>query len=486
MLRTFKLQVGARSGAQGVLTLGGGTLNSSSILSLGETLGSTGVLSITAGQLIATNDITKVGNLGPAQMTQSGGTSSFAFLSVGDNAPGSVSVNGGQLSVIPRTTNDWLRIGNFGRGEFNIRGGNVVLLSEFHIGDSAGVTGIVSVVGGQLFARNEITAIGRYGVGEMTISNATALLTNVSVGRHDGAIGTLTVQPNGSLFTVEDLSLARFANSIGHVLVSGGLLSLTNDNIWVGREGIGDLIVSNGTVRAKSMFVGMSPDNTNAPQGTVILAGGATQLSSDLVVGTSTLSTGQVIVAGGNLNIANSTNAGSLTVANGTFTLNQGDVTIDKLVLTNSTGQFAFNGGMLQAKSITAANGAPFVVGDGVNTATLQLQGGTYSFAGGLVVAPNASVTGCGTIIGSITNLGALATNCGPFITITAINKADTSVTVSFTTTTGANHVLEYKTDLDSTTWSAILPGVVGNGDVMSKTDSNAITPSRFYRIHVQ
>ena len=98
--------------------------------------------------------------------------------------------------------------------------------------------------------------------------------------------------------------------SIGHVLVTGGLLSLTNDNVWIGREGNGDLTISIGTVRALGGFVALSTvvtDSitllpvTNVPSGTLTLAGGSSVLTSNLVVGTASISTGHVSVVGGNL-----------------------------------------------------------------------------------------------------------------------------------------------------------------------------------------
>ena len=73
-----------------------------------------------------------------------------------------------------------------------------------------------------------------------------------------------------------------------------------------------------------------------------------------------------------------------------------------------------------------------------------------------------------------------------PGVTITATSKTGTTVTVFFTTLNGSNHVLEYKNSLKDTGWIAILPGVIGNGSVLSKTDTNATAASRFYRIHVE
>jgi hypothetical protein len=248
------------------------------------------------------------------------------------------------------------------------------------------------------------------------------------------------------------------------------------------------LTISNGTIRAKSLFVGMSPDNTNRPYGSAVIAGGTVQLSSNVVVGTALLSTGQVSVVGGSFAVTNNANTGTLTVPSGSFTLNAGTVTTDRLVLTTNTGSFNFNGGTLQAKAMAVANGTPFVVGDGVNSATLQLDGGTFSFADGLVISSNAIVTGCGTIIGAITNNGTFATNCAPAttISITGITQSNSTVTVSFTTIPSSNHVLEYKTNLADAGWSALFPGVIGDGNVMSKADSGPTNETRFYRIHLQ
>jgi T5SS/PEP-CTERM-associated repeat protein len=101
---------------------------------------------------------------------------------------------------------------------------------------------------------NDITAIGRNGFGQMTVSNASVQLTNSSVGRHDGAIGRLLVQRNGMVKQIDDLSIGRFANSSGYVEVDGGFLSLTNDNVWVGREGAGNINVLEGLMSAQSIL----------------------------------------------------------------------------------------------------------------------------------------------------------------------------------------------------------------------------------------
>jgi len=495
-----QLAVGSTSASSGALTVGGGVLNASSIVTVGSGVNSTGTVFVVGGQLIATNEITYVGKSGFGQMTVSAGNATFAFLSAGNNADGQLLVNGGQLTLKPRTTNDWLQIGNIGVGQFNMTAGTVLSFGEFHVGDdSSGLgtgSGTALITGGQLIATNDTTAIGRFGPGLMTVSNATAWLTNVSVGRHDGAVGTLNVQRNAQVYLLDALSIARFSNSVGHVLVVGGLLSLTNDTIWVGREGTGDMPISNGIVRAANAFVAVSTvvtDSvthvavTNVPSGTLTLAGGSLILSSNLLVGTSSISTGEVSVVGGSLSVTGSGNPGYLAIQSGDFALTGGNVTIDSLFLTNSTGQFVFHGGTLQAKSAVVSNGLPFVVGDGVHPATFQLAGGTFSFADGLVISSNATVSGCGTLVGTISNSETLATNCASAgVIVTGTTKTGTTATIFFTTLAGSNHVLEYKNTLTEAVWTAILPGVIGTGSTTNKADNNATPSTRFYRIHIQ
>lgn len=437
-MRFFEVQIGASNGAQGILAISNGVLNASSLVSLGQAYNSTGVVSVAGGQFLATNDLTKVGNLGTGRMDISGGQAHFAFLSMGENsgAGGTVNISGGELKVLPRSTNDLLRVGSMGLGQLNISGGTHLVGSELHLADDLNATGLVVVTGGKLIVTNDLTAIGRMGFGEMVVSNAFVQLTNASVGRHSGSIGNLVVQTNGLVTQIDDLSIGRFAGAVGHVVVDGGLLALTNDNVWIGREGDGDLTVNNGTVSAQAFFIGMSPDKTNTPTGALTLNGGTTVLSSNIVVGTPLVCTGQVAITGGKLVVTGQSGQGYVNVAAGTFSVAGGDVSVDDLVLTNASGGFTFNSGTVHLKQATVANGSPFVVGDGANPAILDLGGGTCSFANGLVVSPHATVTGCGTILGDIVNNGTIATNCGTAQTVTIATSSSPSTGGS---TSGAN-----------------------------------------------
>jgi T5SS/PEP-CTERM-associated repeat protein len=484
-LKAFAFRVGDLNSAPGICNINGGTLLASSLATLGEIGNGPGTLNLFSGAFIVTNDITKVGNLASGTFNQTGGTSALAFLSIGDNAPGTVNMSGGQMTVRPNNALDVTRVGNFGTAHFNISGGTVFLRGDFHVADNPGVIGSVLMTGGLLVSTNDLVAIGRYGIGDMTITNSTAYFTNTSVGRHDGAVGTLTIQNGGSVFAVDDLSIGRFTNSVGHVLVSGGLLSLTNDNIWVGREGAGDLTVSGGLVRARNLFIGKSEDGIIAPSGSVTVSSGMLLLSSNVIVGTSMLSTGQVTISGGSLVVTNAAANNLLQIDSGTFTLSQGTVQADILNAQTTNGFVNLSGGTLQARSITIANGVPFTVGDGIHPATLQLQGGTYNFANGLVISPNATVTGCGTVVGTVSNNGSYSVNCGG-LNITAIVKTNSLATIYFTTETNKTYALEYKISPGDASWTGLGAAIPGNGSVMSLQDASATNASRIYRVHAQ
>jgi hypothetical protein len=126
-------------------------------------------------------------------------------------------------------------------------------------------------------------------------------------------------------------------------------------------------------------------------------------------------------------------------------------LTVDRLLVPQSAGQLVFSGGTLRTKGSVVSNGLPFVVGDGNNAATLELLGGTHSFANGLVISSNATLKGCGTIIGNVTNYGTIATNCGAGPVRPSITVQPQTVTVvpgseaTFSVTASGDPPLSYQ-----------------------------------------
>jgi T5SS/PEP-CTERM-associated repeat protein len=355
--------------------------------------------------------MTRIGRTNAATLNINGGLMHASAMQVGES-PGS----------------------QFGRsvGTVNIAGGVLSIAGELSIGSSASCTGSVVMTGGQLVVANNLTnvmRIGDDGFGLMTVSNASMLVGDVSVARHDGAEGKLVLLPGGSFGGSDDVSIGRFSGATGLVLIAGGQMVITNHPIWVGREGVGQLIVSNGLLEVEGMHVAIVP--TNTAHGTVLLAGGSTVVASNFTVGAGLLATGAVSMVAGSLAVTNSDGTAYLTIPGGVVTVSGGDFVVDNLLLTNTAGRLTFEAGTLRSKGTTVSDGRPFVIGDGTNPATFELLGGTHVFSSGLVVSSNATLSGCGTIIGAITNYGTIATNCGSSGTAPVITRQPVSLTVT-------------------------------------------------------
>jgi T5SS/PEP-CTERM-associated repeat protein len=320
----------------------------------------------------------------------------------------------------------------------------------------------------------------------MTLSNAVMLVTNLNVARDPFSVGLFTLQNGGSVSVSNELAIGRFSGATGTVVVAGGQLTGSDLKIHVGEEGNGQMIVSNGAVQAADLLV--AADLTNTANGALTVAGGNLNLSSSLFVGGASFSTGQVSITSGAISVSNAAGSAVMRVANGRLTFNGGTISADAVLLTNAAGTVVFNGGTLNTKGTMVANGAPFVVGNGVAAAKLHLNGGIHSFANSLIISSNATLDGCGTIIGVIVNHGIIATNCAAVLvrpTITRIARMGTNSIVSFTSVTGETYTLEFNNTLGNTNWGAILPSTNGSGSVMSVTDKVAV-PSRFYRVRAQ
>src|SRR5260221_14017670 len=83
----------------GSLLMVGGTMSVLSLLHVGEFAGSTGVVWMTGGDLLATNLTTFIGNDGVGQMTISNGTVTASRVVVSNSSnPGTLSIQGGTLT----------------------------------------------------------------------------------------------------------------------------------------------------------------------------------------------------------------------------------------------------------------------------------------------------------------------------------------------------------------------------------------------------
>ena len=424
-----------------------------------------GTITLDSG-LIDFGDVTvtsRVGRATSGMLTINGGTASVGVMTVGGltNSSGAVQIDGGTLNVAG-------------------------LLS---IARNPSTTGTVAVLGGQLNVPNDDTRVGDSGIGFLTVSNSNLTLTNLYVGRDPAAFGQVTLQSGGVIRTASGVIIAQFGGATGVVSVTGGQLLAPGQKISIGRGGNAQLTVSGGTVQAAQILVAAEGTNSAGGTGIFSIGGGSSLVASNLAVGVASSSTGQVFMTAGTLAITNTGGSGLLNIPSGSVTMSGGDVSADSLVVTNSAGQFLLRGGTLSSRSTTIANGAAFVVGDGLTPTTFHLNGGTHVFANGLLISSNATLNGCGTIIGSVINHGIIATNCGTTTisqpTLSFVSRTGTTNLLSFESTSGATYTLQFKNSITDPAWTSLAPATNGTGSAVLIRDITS-SATRFYRLSAQ
>jgi hypothetical protein len=119
-----------------------------------------------------------------------------------------------------------------------------------------------------------------------------------------------------------------------------------------------------------------------------------------------------------------------------------------------------------------AFNGTPLA---GATAATLALSNVELNQAGGYaVVVSNA--------VGAVTSALATLTVLVP-PAITQISPSASGATVALSTLSGISYQLEYKNSLSDPTWTPVSPWVPGTGGALVLQDTNAPSPTRFYRV---
>jgi len=139
------------------------------------------------------------------------------------------------------------------------------------------------------------------------------------------------------------------------------------------------------------------------------------------------------------------------------------------------------------------------------------LAGGTHTFGNGLVVSRNATLRGCGTINGTVMNYGTIIAECsgqplvfGGSVTnygaivnsggllqfngavasvILGISKTGSLASITCTTISGQNLRLQYRSLLDATPWTEILPALPASGHPITLNDANSPSSNRVYRV---
>ncbi len=307
--------------------------------------------------------------------------------------------------------------------------GFIQVRGQLTVGDDPGAVGRVNVLDGAFVATNATARIGDDGDGSLIQLAGSVIMDGVSIGRGSNSIGRLTLR--GGVMQPGSVSVGRFANSQGTLEVSGGTLDLASSSLYIGREGAGTAVFSNGLAQVATVIIAAS----NTAAGTLQLRGGS-------------LSCGQLIAVQPSAQIQFSSGA---------------------LVITQAT---------------TVANGAAFTVGNGTQSATLQLDGGTHTFANGIVVSANATLKGTGTVVGSITVLPGGSNQMGTAPAAVTLSPAfvNGQFRFSFPSATGKLYDVLAAANLASPVWQ-LQTTLVGTGAPLTYTNNAAA--ARFFRVWV-
>lgn len=369
------------SGNVSPLVIGSGGFN------IGLTSGrGVGSFVINDGWLVTTGTIAYVGTFGRGLMTVQNGYWYGYQWHVGENSGsyGNINLSGG-TSVVSYTT-------------------------AITIANVAGSTGVVDMTGGLLVTTNGTSAVGNSGVGTINVSGGRWWAKSINVGVNSGSQGTLNLSGGIIDTTIYGYAcyIGSLAGSTGTVLITGGMLNTTNvgtQNFYIGKDGVGSIIVSNGTWLADKVALGAnSPTNLVTSKGTLAIAGGEVRT---LVTKTATAgyvagaSNNTILVTGGLLEADSllCPNGGGNVISNagGVFQFN----TISPLITTNG-GPVVLNGGTLSFHNVATVNvtgtqagtqltNMTFTTGGQnafrLNNATNATTGQSYSFASNLGAA---------------------------------------------------------------------------------------------------
>jgi hypothetical protein len=489
------------------------------------------------GQSLLTNGYTVVGFYGSGQVIVSNGTLSVVDIIV---------------DIVGSTNTGTLANGVFfgltsgSAGELTVADGKYDSLEHLTLGDEDGSTGSVWVSDGQLISgtNDYLMTIGNNGVGQLILSNGQLAAAYVVVASGPTSQGALMIAGGTGIFS-RALSVGVGQGATGTVSITDGRLAVTNLSVILGEYGVGQMTVSDGVFCARTIFVG----HNKGSQGMLAISGGITSVASNLVAGMYSNATGVIQVTGGELDVTNQAGAGQLVVGqmgSGAFTQVGGTLIVDQLLATNGTNSvFNFSSGVFNTRSTTVSNSQTFVVGNGSSGATYHLLGGVHSFNDGLRIANAATLSGCGTINGTVAvDIGGrVVADCGGNLTFTgaitnngilkavngstlesyglvvnngvinllsghtnfhagfinnglvldessipqivSIQTVGQDVEFWFTTSAGPTYILESRTDLSSGSWVPSL-GVVGVGGNVGVFDPGAaLLPQKFYRVRL-
>jgi len=368
---------------------------------------------------------------------------------------------------------------------------------------------------GSSWTNSGLLSVGWQGIGGRVRVETNALLSTVDleISSRTNSRGNVVEVFNSGRLEVLDRVIVGVTGAVNRLIVSDGVFlgnesvflgiapaSTNNEvvvtgpgsfwsnrfSIWVGEAGAGNrLVISNGATVLSAGGVLSARTTSTGNEAVVTGAGSLWTNSAGIDVGDSgtgnrlvvsnaatvhvsdtvflgmlaTASNNSIVVNGGTLRVTNASVTGLLDIRRGTNQLSAGRIEADRLLVTNSLGVFAFNGGLLVTRAAVISNSAPFALGLSGSTPAIwdvRVSSSNHVLRGSLIVGSNTPFNQL-----LITNGALLSTFGNGEI---GWNLAAKSNTV-FLAGAGSRWVME--TDLHLGTTGAVNRLVVSNGALL-------------------
>lgn len=381
------------------------TVDTTSAATIAFGTGSTGTLVVT--------DSATLQSVGALYVSE-GGT---AYLTASAGGTVSVTNSGGQI----RIAND---AGSYGEATVTGSGSSLEAANNGTLISGYSGTGVLTIQDSAT-AEADGGYIGYTGtaVGTVTVqSNGTLNLastgTDLTIGYQNGSVGTLNILTGGSADVGDRTVLGDFAGSQGTINVTGSGAQFETRNLYVGDAGTGTLNMSDGTVTVESpLFIGVQ----NGSTGTIINDGGTLTVGNTLTVGQAGMGT-LTVRNGGSLDVTGVTQIGQDTSSTGHLTITgsgstwtaSGNISVgyegtgtlaiqdgananlpDELLVGDKAGSTGT--ATVDAATMTAGN---ILVGNS-GKGTMTLSGGSTVTADDFIVGNAAGSDGTATVTGS-------------------------------------------------------------------------------------
>jgi hypothetical protein len=315
--------------------------------------------------------------------------------------------------------------------------------------------------------------LGITGNGTLTVNSGLLNTRDILVGVAAGTESTFRLT-GGTVQSAGFFELGFNAGSTGIALMTGGKLILPGF-MTLGDEGLGQMTVSGGVIRAETLTMGL----TAGSRGELTLAGGSLEALFGISMGFQS----SIVVDGGQLACTNFGNIG-LDIGTGTIIVSNGTVIVSKFTVgTNSAsrGELDLIGG-----SFTVLSALPNTlrIGDALDAT------GVVMVTGGALLATNAStlvgslgvgemVVSSGMVMTSQTEIGSGANTQGSLMMSGGTMIVDSNLTVAASPgSTGV--VMMTGGELTVTNAPLVIGANGGHGELMlTSTNSSSLRPVR-------